>query len=268
LTVLGTYLVWSTGNKVQVAIQADANARISEAKATSDQANERSKKLENQNLALSGSVAGLQKDASDAKAKQQQVELELGEQQERVAEANQKAEDERLTRVELEATLAPRILPVMTGPPGAGKDNFEELKAFTGMEALFEVLPDAEANRAAGELANILKYAGMKIDIVPPRPDINQGFLDGVTIWWYRRPKELQPEEPFFTREEEKSQSAAKAIVEFLTKNNWSAKYFRIEQRGSIPPDSVKITVGFKPNPYFIEQILQKLRDQRGHDKP
>jgi hypothetical protein len=41
LTVIGTYLVWSSGNKVQEAIQAEANARISEADAKAAAANEK-----------------------------------------------------------------------------------------------------------------------------------------------------------------------------------------------------------------------------------
>jgi hypothetical protein len=41
ITVLGTCLVWSSGNKVQDAVQADANARISEATAKAAEANEK-----------------------------------------------------------------------------------------------------------------------------------------------------------------------------------------------------------------------------------
>jgi hypothetical protein len=41
LTVIGTYLVWSSGNEVQDAVQAEANARIEEAKAVAAQANQR-----------------------------------------------------------------------------------------------------------------------------------------------------------------------------------------------------------------------------------
>ena len=103
LTVLGTYLVWNSGNKVQDAVQADADARIAQAKATSDQADARSKKLENDNLILSGNVAGLQKNASDAKTAQQKVEIELGKQQERAANA-----EKELLR--LQANLADRTL--------------------------------------------------------------------------------------------------------------------------------------------------------------
>jgi hypothetical protein len=85
LGALFTYWVWSSGNRVQQAIQADADARIEEAK-------EGVAKLENDNLKLrgdlqaeTGKVAGLQKDAADAKAAQQTVETELAKQRERTA---------------------------------------------------------------------------------------------------------------------------------------------------------------------------------------
>jgi hypothetical protein len=84
-----TYLLWNSGNSVQDAIVADANARIEEAKSTAAQANERAQNLEHDNLALqteldthSGQVAGLQKEASDAKIAQQRVQVDLAKQQE------------------------------------------------------------------------------------------------------------------------------------------------------------------------------------------
>jgi hypothetical protein len=87
LTVLGTYFVWNSGNKVQDAIQADANARIVEAGAKASTADERSKKLEGDNLTLGGQVATLQTAASDAKIAQQKVEIELEQQRQKTAEA-------------------------------------------------------------------------------------------------------------------------------------------------------------------------------------
>jgi len=96
LTVLGTYLVWSSGNKVQDAIHDDANARIAEAgKATAQ--------LQSDNLKLSGQVAGLQTDATDAKAAQQQVEIELNKQRERAANAE-------LALLQLQEQIKPRTI--------------------------------------------------------------------------------------------------------------------------------------------------------------
>jgi hypothetical protein len=87
-----TYLLWQSGNKVQSAIVADADARIAEANSTAAKANERTTNLEHDNLTLrtdlnteTGKVAGLQKDAADSKAAQQVVQIALAKQQERAA---------------------------------------------------------------------------------------------------------------------------------------------------------------------------------------
>src|SRR5437868_9963064 len=47
-----TYLLWQSGNKVQGAIVADADARIAEANSTAAQANERTTTIEHDNLTL------------------------------------------------------------------------------------------------------------------------------------------------------------------------------------------------------------------------
>ena len=93
-----TYLLWRSGNKVQDAIVADANARIgeaqqkaSEANAEAGRANQRAGELEQNNLTLRGQVATLetsaveskkglaelQIEAANAKANQQKVEIQL-----------------------------------------------------------------------------------------------------------------------------------------------------------------------------------------------
>lgn len=80
LTAVLTFLVWKSGNRLQDAVRKDADARIAEAR-------QGVAKLENDNLRLRAEVATLQKDAADAKAAQQKVEVELAKQQERAARA-------------------------------------------------------------------------------------------------------------------------------------------------------------------------------------
>ena len=89
-----TWWTWSAGNRVQDIIQNDAKARIGEANANASQANESAKRLEQENLVLSaalekqkGQVAGLQTEASNARAAQQRVAIELSKQQEKTAKA-------------------------------------------------------------------------------------------------------------------------------------------------------------------------------------
>jgi hypothetical protein len=91
-----TWLVWDAGNKVQDAIRADADARILEAQ-------NKGLSLEADLNTEKGKVAGLQKDASDAKTAQQRVETKLAEQQTRAAIAER-------SLLELQEKVKPRHL--------------------------------------------------------------------------------------------------------------------------------------------------------------
>jgi hypothetical protein len=75
-----TYLTWDSGNKLQDAIRQDANARIAEAQSTAAT-------LISQLSTEAGKVAKLQKEASDARAAQQRVEIDLAIQREKTAKA-------------------------------------------------------------------------------------------------------------------------------------------------------------------------------------
>jgi hypothetical protein len=85
------WLVWDAGNKVQDAVQADADAK----------------------------VAGLQKDAADAKAAQQRVETNLAEQQARAATAERSllALQEKLRARRLSSEQTTAIKNALTGLP-------------------------------------------------------------------------------------------------------------------------------------------------------
>lgn len=159
LTVIGTYLVWSSGNKVQDAIQADANARIGEANSNAASANERAISLEHENLALrtdlnanAGNVALLQKDAADAKAAQQRVELDLGKQREKTARAEKDL-------AELKETIRPRhltkeqqaaLIEMLSGEP-------------KGPVSVVCVMGDGEGNAFATQISDVLKAAGWTV---------------------------------------------------------------------------------------------------------
>jgi hypothetical protein len=103
-----TWLTWDSGNKVQDAIRQDADARIREA-------NKGVEKLRNDNLLLSGSVAGLEKTASDAKTAQQKVEIQLAKQQERAAAAEARLLE--LQRGHLPRMLSADAIEFMRGKP-------------------------------------------------------------------------------------------------------------------------------------------------------
>jgi hypothetical protein len=103
LIALFTWLTEKSGNAVQEAIQADANARIEEAKKEAAEANKTSKQLDADLTVEKGKVAVLQKDASKAKEAQQKVEVTLAQEQTRAA----KAEKDLL---ELQRRIQPRTL--------------------------------------------------------------------------------------------------------------------------------------------------------------
>lgn len=154
-----TFLLWMSGNRVQDAIVADANARIEEAKSTAAGANERSKTLENDNLKLrndlnaqAGSVAGLQKDASDAKAEQQRVQTDLAMQQEKTATAEKELAD-------LKETIRPRhltqeqqqaLIRLLSGEP-------------TGAVSIVCVMGDGEGKAFATQIDSVLKASGWTV---------------------------------------------------------------------------------------------------------
>lgn len=151
-----TWLTWDSGNKVQDAVQGDANARIEEAKATAAKADERSKTLEKDNLTLRsdlntqvGQVAGLQTDAANAKAAQQQVEIEL-EKQRTIAAIAEK------DLAALKATVTPRRL-TPEQVENLAKSLSGEPK---GVVSIMCVMGDGEGNAFATQIVTVLKSAG------------------------------------------------------------------------------------------------------------
>jgi hypothetical protein len=91
-----------------------------------------------------------------------------------------KLEDERGIRLELEKSLAPRALGFQFGP--GAQTNFDELKPFSGLQVLVEILPDAEAMRAGSSVLALLKNAGWNVVKVSYNPELYTGFFDGVII--------------------------------------------------------------------------------------
>jgi cell division protein FtsB len=130
-----TYLVWRSGNNVQKAIQDDADARIQEAKSTAAQADARSKKLENDNLTLTGTVAGLQRDAAK--------------QQERAAIAER-------ALLQLRESLIDRVI-----TPAQHKILVEALReAPSGVVDIWWTASDTDSFGLAKQMVEIFKEAG------------------------------------------------------------------------------------------------------------
>jgi len=88
-------------------------------------------------------------------------------------------ERERKTRLELEASLAPRTLPYkwVQGSANSGPtSNIDELLPFKGTTAELEIINDAEARRASSYLAFILQQSGWRTTEVP-ETGLNFAFI-------------------------------------------------------------------------------------------
>lgn len=174
--------VWSTGNRLQDAIRANSDARIAEARAEGAKANERAEKLEQENIGLrrdlnteSGKVATLQKDASNAKAAQQKVEIDLSKQKEitanaekdvaglkrLAAEQQERAAKAELALLKLQEAAKDRVIPVKQKAHIA-----EALTAFRGQSVEIRVFGgDRETTKFANDVAFTLEMAGLKTEV-------------------------------------------------------------------------------------------------------
>lgn len=162
-----TWLTWDSGNKVQDAIQGDATARIAEATSTALQADARSKQLEKDNLTLQGQVASLQTDASDAKAAQQRVEIDLAKQQERAANAEK-------SLLDLKERVAWRTI---------SSDDISRIGSVLSIHrniriAVGTVADNEEAVSFSEDIANILKAAHWQFLGVVPFGNLGHNGLD------------------------------------------------------------------------------------------
>jgi hypothetical protein len=156
----------------------------------------------------------------------------------------QQLEDERKTRLEMEASLAPRYLWV-----GTGTHNIAPLRAYEGTKVEIQVIQDAESVRAATELAFVLSSA--KWNVAPPTIVVGGNMLDGVRTT------------RFFSRSRgmligSRSSRAEMALLDFLSANGWEAEEAGIRPDEARAENNLLISVGMKPNPYFEPDWLKK----------
>lgn len=218
--------------------------------------------------------AGLANEAAaQANERAKKLEKEAAELKKQNLDTERKLEAERRTRLELEKSLNPRSLAyigeqaIFTDPSMLasvtglrGKSNIDPLKPFAGTNVILQYLPDAEASRAAGSIASIIKAAGWNVTELSARPELIGEYFDGVVVWAHR-PR--TPAGSFPNTEQERakmwSDGAAASVVLFLRSNNWQAD-LRGVGKGEVPINTVKIMVGFKPNPYFQPQVVKDFR--------
>jgi len=202
------------------------------------EANKRAGEIAQENVKLRGEF---DKATADARLKQEQL-------REQNLKTEAKLEQERTTRLELEQSLAPRELVIQQFE--GGKTNFDALKPFAGLQVVFEVLPDAEATRAAGDIAKVLRNAGWVIASASLNSELNTSFFDGVFI---QTP--FHDPNPFVGQEA----MAAEALRAFLEVNGWQASWAPVSRSAKMPQSTIKISVGFKPSRYFLDRTLRNL---------
>ena len=159
--------------------------------------------------------------------------------------AARELESEKAKRVEMEKSLAIRELPFISV---MGTSNAEGLKPFAGCQFILRSLPEAEPARAASSLLTVLELAGWVKAGRVLSPEYMSPEYDGVTVCTGLGAKSTESE-----------RAAAKALVAFLNANGWEA---RKGKPHDATPNTILITVGFKPAPYFLSKQHEEWRKE------
>lgn len=168
---------------------------------------------------------------------------------ENIALANKKAEEAQLARVELEKQLLPRIITFEIR--GDGTTNFDNLKPFTATQVIIKYLPDAEPRRTAGEIRKLLEFAGWDIletGLISEQDELIEGI-------------HLQYQEDI-GRGLSKAHEAAMALKNFLELQSIKTHAFRAFTSDNLPPNSVRILIGLRPDPRIKSEIEKEIEDR------
>jgi len=259
---------------------AEADKKAAEANAVAAKANEGLAKSNEEISQLNAKAEALRNDAEQAKkarteAEQQiaalnaeaakaregiaNTQIDTAKANEAAASANERAEIEALKRVEMEKSLARRTIPLVVM---GGKWNTDPLKPFAGIQVIVEYLPELEPYRAALEVRALADSVGWKVVKFAPQTELADPRWDGVTVQWYWPGMPKDPNQFFQNlRAEEKPKNAATALVEFLKLNNWGADS-KPSSLGEIPPDTIRVRVGLKPEPYSITKAEEEFEEK------
>lgn len=167
-------------------------------------------------------------------------------------ESQRALETERTKRLELERSIAPRYVPLFES---GGKSNIDPLRPFAGVEMIVWYFPDDESQRAAGNIDALAKRAGWKLAKAAANPKLGHSFFDGVVV------------EPHFSPGQGDTDTAADALVEFLRANNWVVRKWT-DEASTVPQNTVRISVGLKPTPYFLNKEMRDAWNLRWTTKP
>lgn len=130
------------------------------------------------------------------------------------------------------------------------------------MQVIVEYMPDVETIRAVGSMTSTIGAAGWAVVGSTPRADL----IDGVMIESYaplKKTDDLQQD-----REQmaalDKGQSAARALKDLLESSGWQnvLALLAVNPNDALPPNTIRIKVGFKPNSYFDPPEVKAARER------
>ncbi|MBE0556196.1 MAG: hypothetical protein IH628_03100 [Proteobacteria bacterium] len=192
--------------------------------------------------------------AVEANKRTQELAVEAQELRRQNIETGAELERERLVRLEMEKSLSPRIFVLEQYKDG--KSNIDPLIKFKGTKVVIRYLADAESTRAKNELSNLLMAAGWDIVGEIRDPEMWAGFFDGVIVQTSLRSVSGRSERDM-------SRNAAEALLALLHSNGWTVRSHAMAD--DIPAQSIKVSIGFKPSPYFSPKLKEGVSQWYGN---
>jgi len=193
-------------------------------------------------------LSGLQGDIIRAKDAElttdlRSKDLNIAKAQQGAAEANRKAEEERLARVKIELASRARMLPFdfVLNP-------HEELKTFAGTNVIIETLPEFEPRQIAGQIVVMLHSSGWNAPGDPTvRTDVNTAayLIDFSSPGVWLEMSEPTSDGPFTVyAPSERLESARDALMKILNDNGIVA---RERLALLLPHETVRVVVALRP---------------------
>jgi hypothetical protein len=237
------------------------NMLVAEATKQAGDAAQSAKTAHEELRTLSEEAAHIRDSAASARASAKAAEIDAGNAQQKVddvakqandllekyVEAENKLEQERNERIELEKSLMPRRLFLIGYADKTS--NLDVLKPLSGTELIVESIPDFEARQAASAIVSILESAHLQ---VAHTAITEEPVLDGVTVDAYLGPETADERQANLNADQEvHSKDLALRIDAFLWANGWKKVALGYSQHGKLKPNVLRIRVGFKPAPFF-----------------
>jgi len=156
-----------------------------------------------------------------------------------LTEARLKLETERVKRLQLQRAVTHRLIGIEESDNGT-KSNFDVLKPFGGVKAIFEYSPQPEPADFASNLCTIVDRAKWeKLAANWISPAAAGTIADGVTVEWYVGK----------SGETDLSADAAMAFADFLKTNGITGVHSAPSKVSELPPKSIRVLVGQIPDP-------------------